>query len=363
MNSRKRQAFTLVELLVVITIIAMLIALLLPATQAALEAARRTQCSNQQRQISTAINTYATSKQRYPGSFSSPVSNEAYPWPWLATILPEMGQQNIYDQMAQTQPPDVSGFVSGAYLSMLICPTNPAVDTAGNYTSYCANMGRLDDTTGPAVLADIRANGIFHDRFRRRFGPNPPTPVARKVEDCDPAYVNKSDGSSNTILLGENLDATYWSVARGNSDVPAAANESDSGLMWDLIFDPNTGIVDNTATDNFLTGWMASQAPEEQPAPYTVWQTVGLGQPDNANLLELVQARAGAAPAALPSSFHPGVVIVTMADGSQRSLNTGIQVWVYACLMTPNGFESYPRQHARTGPPILGIPGEPDLNP
>jgi hypothetical protein len=226
------------------------------------------------------------------------------------------------------------------YQSSFVCTTNPALDNTLSYTNYCVNMGRLDVLAGSNVLSDIRANGIFHDRFRRRFGPATPAGVNRKVEDCDPAYVNKNDGASQTILLGENLDATYWSVSRGNSTNNQPPCETDSGLLWDLVFDNATGKVDTTAAANFATGWMLSANPEEQPVPYSVGPNF-----------------------ARPSSFHSGIVVMTMADGHQMNMNTAIELWVYASLMTPSGRDSFPQQNSIQPPVLLPPVRDTDLNP
>ncbi len=100
--NHRRTAFTLVELLVVITIIGLLAAIALPALSAAREAARRAQCITNTRELTKAIQQYETSKEKYPPSFSdSPpdVTNMAvqYKWPWIVGILPNIGEQSLYD--------------------------------------------------------------------------------------------------------------------------------------------------------------------------------------------------------------------------------------------------------------------------
>ena len=92
----RRSGFTLIELLVVIAIIAILIALLLPAVQAARESARRTQCSNNLRQIGLALHTYESAAKALPpgGLYAS----SGYGHSWWVRILPNAEQNNIYNQ-------------------------------------------------------------------------------------------------------------------------------------------------------------------------------------------------------------------------------------------------------------------------
>src|SRR5262245_64832193 len=91
--SNLKKAFTLVELLVVIAIIGVLVALLLPAVQAAREAARRSQCTNNLKQLGLAVHNYADANK---GAF--PVGEYSWGWgTWLVGLLPYIEQQNLYD--------------------------------------------------------------------------------------------------------------------------------------------------------------------------------------------------------------------------------------------------------------------------
>src|SRR6188474_719745 len=98
MRMRSRRAFTLIELLVVIAIIGILIALLLPAVQQAREAARRSQCQNNLKQIALAIHNFEDSKKTLPSSRLGPQHAT-----WFVQILPYMEQSNLYAMWDLTQ--------------------------------------------------------------------------------------------------------------------------------------------------------------------------------------------------------------------------------------------------------------------
>src|SRR5436305_11412170 len=95
---RPRRGFTLIELLVVIAIIGLLIALLLPAVQAAREASRRSQCSNNLHQIGVALHTYASTHGLFPpGRINSHIAGWGQCWGAYAQLLPFMEQQPVYN--------------------------------------------------------------------------------------------------------------------------------------------------------------------------------------------------------------------------------------------------------------------------
>ncbi|MCA9181479.1 MAG: DUF1559 domain-containing protein, partial [Planctomycetales bacterium] len=101
-SNQKRIGFTLVELLVVIAIIGILVGLLLPAVQAAREAARRMQCSNNLKQLGLAAHNYVDAHKTFPSGFVSslpdpgaPAAAELTVWTWGAFILPFIEQGNL----------------------------------------------------------------------------------------------------------------------------------------------------------------------------------------------------------------------------------------------------------------------------
>jgi prepilin-type N-terminal cleavage/methylation domain-containing protein/prepilin-type processing-associated H-X9-DG protein len=127
-SKRQRFAFTLVELLVVISIIGVLVALLLPAIQSARESARRTHCTNNLRQQSVAVNLYAG---QHAGEFPALWrSANVRPWDnfsWRVSLLPFLENQDIYDSLQLNELP-LTG-VNGEALSVIVdsfqCPSTP----------------------------------------------------------------------------------------------------------------------------------------------------------------------------------------------------------------------------------------------
>ena len=142
-----RPAFTLVELLVVITIIGMLMALLMPAISAAREQGRRATCTNNQKQLGLAMLSYESSHKSFPGwrntvGASSPVS-------WVGMLLPNLERNDLWQAIKSGKP------AVPVTLANLICPSDPPDSTAGSGPSaYIANgLVLLDPLATPTVTA------------------------------------------------------------------------------------------------------------------------------------------------------------------------------------------------------------------
>ena len=127
-SSRPTRGFTLIELLVVIAIIAILVALLLPAVQQAREAARRTQCKNNLKQISLALHNYHDVHKCFPQSGMwkwaggwAPTTGRS----WLFMILPYVEQKNAFEDSDVGQPTWFDFNVSGLDLPFMNCPSDP----------------------------------------------------------------------------------------------------------------------------------------------------------------------------------------------------------------------------------------------
>ncbi len=154
-----RAGFTLVELLVVIAIIGILIALLLPAVQAAREAARRTQCSNNCKQIGLALHNYHDTHRSFPMAMFISFTDPAAPGSvnaqsWGTALLPYMEQQPLYDQLDHSLAP-CQPIGSVANIAVIctpvagfVCPSAP-----GGIEREYRGSGALDAATDPSLGA------------------------------------------------------------------------------------------------------------------------------------------------------------------------------------------------------------------
>src|SRR5262249_36538559 len=137
--SNRRNGFTLIELLVVIAIIAVLIALLVPAVQKVREAANRTQCQNNLKQLALALHNYHDSHKRFPAGDYLNLAHPNGDWGWAARVLPFVEQVNLQTVL---NPGDflgdlpTSGGLTQTALALFLCPTDPTGRTNPNGRDY-----------------------------------------------------------------------------------------------------------------------------------------------------------------------------------------------------------------------------------
>ncbi|QDT40190.1 Type II secretion system protein G precursor [Gimesia alba] len=237
LNSLQRRGFTLIELLVVIAIIAILIALLLPAVQQAREAARRTQCKNNLKQIGLALHNYHETFGLFPPAQirgrvgSNELGNAAS---WGAMILPYMDQAPLYNQLnfnigifEGTNKTVIQG-LSG--IAGVLCPSDTdrapvrSVHASGtpNYmtsipsTSYAGSAGGFQNSDSSTAIV---SGGFF------TMDPARPTKVS-----------SFKDGTSNTIAVGERSYQVWtggsWLGLQHNTYTTSSPG-NDTACCWD----------------------------------------------------------------------------------------------------------------------------------
>jgi prepilin-type N-terminal cleavage/methylation domain-containing protein len=228
-TTRSRQGFTLIELLVVIAIIAILIGLLLPAVQKVRDAAARTQCANNLKQMGLAMHNYHDVNQRFPSGTLAGVyslSGAHCYWSWMTQLLPYVEQQNVWNAADAwgrggspsayqwwpwgnfwTAPTTPANPVLGVKIKTWECPADPRSEliapidmSGGGDIQQVAFTGYLG-VAGVSGAFGSPMNGILDYGETRRFA-------------------DITDGTSNTLMIGErppstDLEYGWWFAGAG----------------------------------------------------------------------------------------------------------------------------------------------------
>jgi len=310
MVSRSSRAFTLIELLVVIAIIAVLIALLLPAVQSAREAARRSQCINNLKQMGIGMHNHHDAQGTFPaGTLNAPRQ------PWSMRILPYLEQGALSNALnmansAHFYLPQQSTVVA-ATISVYLCPSDPnggnTITQSNQPTrrkgNYAANWGNSHHDQGnPNPFAGPNGTVV---PIRGAFRVNTATVPAYGARDF-------TDGLSGTMMLSEIIDALSTSTlidVRGDT-----WSDSRCAFNYMAYTPPNSKIPDQ------VDGSKDCNYPFQTNPPCRV----GNGsQPDYA------AAR----------SFHSGGVNVLFADGSVKFIKNSVNLETWRSLSTKDGGE------------------------
>lgn len=194
---RVAEGFTLVELLVVITIIGLLAALIVPAVSSALETARRNTCNNNLRQVGQAAVNYATHKGYFPGYINPKLNaSQSTNTSWQIALLNDLDRTSNYNAWVNNDTTQINA--NSPYLEIYVCPSdNTAVGQPGPVTSYIVNTGKSgDQTNGTEVWLGVCHNLADTANAKQR----------RISLDGFP------DGTSVTLLASENLDADKYTA-------------------------------------------------------------------------------------------------------------------------------------------------------
>ena len=307
MSTQRIRAFTLIELLVVIAIIAVLIALLLPAVQQAREAARRSQCKNNLKQIGLALHNYHDVFRVFPpGEVSCAAPCIGYTNPgtghnWSACILPYIDQAPVFNTLNASG----AGFTGGGtgiaahdaatklQLPAYICPSSPLAHINGygwSNTSYIGTIASIDYVG----IMGSSSNGTNRGTFGV-FSLN----TKNGVQDM-------TDGSSNVMLIGE-----YSGLAKGQpmASIKTAGPEQQYGWFNTTAW---YGFWDNASSSTYAIQLSAIK---------TVWsapnQTYFLGTGASSAANSFTQSL---------KSQHVGGVHLTMGDGSVRFLSENVNL-------------------------------------
>lgn len=349
----KRKGFTLVELLVVIAIIGILVGLLLPAVQAAREAARKTQCSNNLRQIGLAAHNFESAHRAFPRSGEHIVTYNGKNYKTqdyynsLALLLPYIESGNVYNTINLKQRYNEgdnliaaqNGLAAGAVVSTFLCPTNglrpEPRDSEGygcsDYAAlpYCGVSQNNIPGIAPGNYSSVLTANQYPARFYQEYSANDATVSPNKVVQLRPSVElaalgfnpmsggakigATTDGLSNSIMIYEDVGRNESMDGAGgspNNYLDPIDGRGRRHWRW-AEPDNSSGASKKINNNNFPFG-----GPVDCP-----WTAHDCG-PNNEMF-----------------SFHNGGAHATFGDGSSHFLSEGIDLKTFYSLSTRDNGE------------------------
>jgi prepilin-type N-terminal cleavage/methylation domain-containing protein len=323
-SSKRSLGFTLIELLVVIAIIGVLIALLLPAVQQAREAARRSQCKNNLKQLGLAVHNYLDTFKMFP-------TNQMTPDPfssvntWLTICLPYLDQSSVYDRLNFNKGGDLCSNLNGlatnktaviTQMSVFVCPSDPT----NVPKDYAMGIQPLAGQTS-SNYAGVMYGGYFFDTVTKNYGvisywsdleTYPPTSIAYQ-----PYALKRKTGD-----IADGLAKTLYSL-----EVRAKVYNTNTGQADEVVDGQTYGTV--------YTSWFVNM-----PVYYIAYQDCAYGNPASPWFIGPITVpryginlplRKGVTPTLWPpyitsGSYHPGGCHGLLADGSVQYLSENVDL-------------------------------------
>ncbi len=325
----RRRGFTLIELLVVIAIIAVLIALLLPAVQQAREAARRTQCKNNLKQMGLAMHNYHDTYNGFP---NGNIASQAGGWgiSWYIRILPYVDQAPVYNKInfSGTHPGwsccgDATGqangdAIRGVRFAFTVCPSSPINDlrdSGGGPTEHPQYFGIMGATDGDGFTNPAGRKALCCGCCGNQAATGLVTSGGMLVPLSNKNLKDVTDGATNQLLVGESSMFVL--------DVPNGTRNVDvQGVHGMLMGSPNLTSIDASPGGTFERQFNLTTVRYAPNAPAVNNNASWPGIDDNFGVNKPL------------NSAHTGGVHGLLCDGSVRFVSNNVDMLTLRRLCT-----------------------------
>lgn len=329
---KHRRGFTLIELLVVIAVIALLIALLLPAVQQAREAARRTQCKNNLKQLGLALHNYHDiTSNTFPPGYIDTLADGG--WGWMSMLLPQVDQAPLFNTLGNpSTKPNFSNALTAAtaatatpqtvqtVIKTFRCPSDPGIDLTApnNYISF--NCGRSNYVavagTDPAWInaATGGASSTSYGTVGTQGNGNSPSAVNGAFFVLDLSAFNPITRTAYGGMFGANSKCGFRDIVDGSSNVIAVGERytpASATLAADAMGDATwVGAADDNGA--YGQGMVLGEA----SVPINAFFTSSTPRPDTTGF----------------GSMHTGGCHFLLGDGTVRFISQNVNMNTYRQL-------------------------------